>query len=65
MRLINIRHAIRFYKDLINNSDLPKGIKEGNGYSMVQYPANGEASDWMLGSLGIYSFSPELGTSDK
>ena len=32
---------------------------------MVEYPANGEASDWMLGKRGIYAMSPELGTSDK
>jgi len=32
---------------------------------MVKYPANGEASDWMLGKLGIYAMSPELGTKDE
>lgn len=32
---------------------------------MVKYPANGEASDWMLGNRGIYAMSPELGTSAK
>jgi len=32
---------------------------------MVQYPANGEASDWMLGKHGIFALSPELGSSSK
>jgi hypothetical protein len=32
---------------------------------MVDYPANGEASDWMLAAHGIYASSPELGISDK
>ncbi len=31
---------------------------------MVKYPANGSASDWMLGVRGIYAMTPELGTSD-
>ena len=48
----------------MNNSNLPEGALDGNGYKMVNYPANGEASDWMLGSRGIYAMSPELGTSD-
>jgi len=26
------------------------------------YEVNGEASDWMLGSRGIYAMSPELST---
>jgi hypothetical protein len=44
---------------------MPEGYKEGNGFSMVDYPANGEASDWMLAVHGIFAMSPELGTSDK
>ena len=31
----------------------------------VNYEANGEASDWMLGDRGIIAMSPELGTKDK
>jgi hypothetical protein len=41
---------------------MPEKAVEGNGFSMVQYSANGEASDWMLGKHGIYALSPELGT---
>lgn len=36
----------------------------GNGRITVKYPANGEASDYMLKEHGIYAVSPELGTSD-
>ena len=32
---------------------------------MVKYPANGEASDWMLAKHGIIAMSPELGIKDK
>ena len=31
---------------------------------MVQYSADGEASDWMLGEKNIIAFSPELGSSN-
>ena len=33
----------------------------GNAMQTIQYKANGEASDWMLGELGIYAVSAELG----
>ena len=62
---MNLRQAMKFYKDLVDNGGLPNNFQEGNGHSMVQYPANGEASDWMLGKLGIFALSPELGSSDK
>ena len=44
---------------------LPKGNKLGNGSMTVNYEANGEASDWMLGDRGIIAMSPELGIADK
>ena len=61
----NVKEAFGFYKDVAKNSGIPKGNQEGNGHKMVKYPANGEASDWMLGNRGIYAMSPELGTADK
>ena len=33
----------------------------GNAISTILYTANGESSDWMLGELGIYAVSVELG----
>ena len=33
----------------------------GNAIKAINYTANGEASDWMLGEHGIISMSPELG----
>jgi hypothetical protein len=33
----------------------------GNGAETVNYIAEGEASDWMLDSMGIIAMSPELG----
>jgi len=36
-------------------------VSVGNAVNLIDYTANGEASDWMLGKLGIISLSPELG----
>ena len=33
----------------------------GNAIRTIKYPANGEASDWMLGTYGVIALSPELG----
>ena len=57
--------ALQFFNDIAKNSGIPSGNIEGNGFSTVDYPANGEASDWMLAKHGIYALSPELGTKDK
>lgn len=65
IRLIDMKESFKFYQDIALNSGIPKGNKEGNGFSTVDYPANGEASDWMFGAHGILAMSPELGTKDK
>ena len=39
--------------------------KTGDADETIHYPANGEASDWMLGVHNIVSFSPELGSDFK
>jgi hypothetical protein len=64
-KIFNLKSALKFYDDIYSNAGLPDGATEGNGYTMVQYSANGEASDWMLGKHGIYALSPELGTHVK
>lgn len=61
----NLKKALEFYDDIYKNSGLPRGAVEGNGFTMVQYSANGEASDWMLGKHGIFALSPELGMNNK
>ena len=63
--VVNVRSAMSFYSDIVSNAGLPAGFLHGNGQAMVQYSANGEASDWMFAKHGIYSMSPELGTSNK
>lgn len=40
---------------------LPPNNIKGNGAITIRYKANGEASDWFLGELGVISMSPELG----
>lgn len=59
-----MKEIFEFYNDIALNSGIPTGNIEGNGYSTVHYPANGEASDWMLAKHGILAMSPEIGTSD-
>ena len=61
----DFRDAFKYYDHIASKAGLPSGSREGNGYEIVKYPANGEAADWMLGVRGIYAMSPELGTSFK
>ncbi len=57
--------AVAFYNKVWQSKNLPAGSVLGNGAQTIQYTANGEASDYMLGAKGILAVSPELGTSDK
>lgn len=52
------------YSHLRQNQPFPTNAKVGNAKSSIDYIANGEASDWMLGEKGILAFSPELGNKD-
>ena len=38
----------------------PKGMISGNAPDLLNYAANGEASDWILKNTGIIAMSPEL-----
>ena len=49
-----------FYETIFEKGAKPLGYTKGNGATTVQYKANGEASDWMLGERGIYAISPEI-----
>lgn len=64
-RLVDVRQAMSVYADIVDNGGLPKGFDYGNGKAMVEYSANGEASDWMFAKHGIYATSPELGSDQK
>lgn len=57
--------AEQFYLKLIADIELPSYYKSGNAMQTINYRANGEASDWMLGELGIYAVSVELGGLTK
>ena len=52
------------YEEISLETGLPEGNIRGNAMQAIQYEANGEASDWMLGKYGIVSMSPELGIKD-
>lgn len=54
-----------FYTDVYTNGGVPTGSRDGTGIQTVNYPANGEASDYMLAQLKIFAISPELGTDDE
>ena len=50
---------------MYDEPEMLRGSLKGNGMNTIGYDANGEASDWMLATHGILSFSPELGSSGK
>jgi len=50
---------------MFENRVLISFFSVGNAISTVKYTANGEASDWLLGTYGIISFSPEIGLIQK
>lgn len=52
------------YEELATETSLPEGNIRGNAMQAIQYQANGEASDWLLGKYGILAMSPELGVRD-
>lgn len=49
------------YDEFREEGHFPEQNKMGNGMDTIQYKANGEAADWMLGEKRIIAFSPELG----
>ncbi len=58
-----MRREAQIYREIFREGGVPAGNIMGNGRLTVEYPANGEASDWMLGAHNIIALSPELGTS--
>jgi Zinc carboxypeptidase len=53
------------YKIFEKIAPLSKQEKYGNAMKTIHYTAQGEASDWMALSKGLFAFSPELGTGDE
>ena len=61
MKIQNYDFYYKFTQDLKN-----KGFyNAGTAINTIQYVANGEASDWMLGVHDIISFSPEMGSKEN
>ena len=69
-----MKKVYKFYEDFHNNATFSPThkynsfefklifkIRFGNAAKTINYVANGEASDWFLGKLGVFSISPELG----
>jgi hypothetical protein len=56
------RAVVNFYHDFGKEVTRISESLYGNAIQMVNYSTDGEASDWMLGELGVISFSPELGS---
>jgi hypothetical protein len=53
------------YNDFFEEAQFPDHLVHGNGKETINYRANGEAADWMLGEKFIVAFSPELGIPNK
>ena len=56
------KNIINFYEEFKHEVAKVSAAKYGNAIETVDYPADGEASDWMLGEHMIVAFSPELGS---
>lgn len=54
----------RIYREIWEDNGLPHGNRKGNGERVIDYQADGDASDWILDAHGIVSADPELGTLD-
>ena len=51
----------KLYKDFIDTAKFPKGAAIGQAVDIIDYSAQGEASDWMALKKNIFAWSPELG----
>lgn len=56
---------LKIYQEFIKEGHFPDRFVAGNGEQTVNYLANGDASDWMLGERKIVTISPELGINDS
>ena len=56
--------ALDIFKELWHDSTFPVGMMKGNAFEALNYHSSGEQSDWILGTLGIPSICPEVGSSD-
>jgi hypothetical protein len=52
------------YGFLHKSLKFPSNARVGNAKALIDYVANGEASDYMFAKHGIIAWSPELGNSD-
>jgi len=62
--LLNMKEK-ELYDNFEKFAPIPLGGIVASALKAVDYAAPGEASDWMLEKHGIFSFSPELGYSNK
>lgn len=59
----NLGKAYRFFKHINETGMLPAGMNFSHKHT--DFEAQGEASDWMLHELGMYSLSPYLGNEKE
>lgn len=57
----NLEANEKMYQEFSDKAPIPKGGIVANAVRAVDYPAPGEASDWMLWHKGVFAWSPELG----
>ena len=51
----------KIYNEIHDGAEFPKHLAFGTAKTLLNYHANGEASDWILHETGIIALSPELG----
>lgn len=54
---------VELYNEIKNEAKFPPKMISGSAKHLLNYYANGEASDWALSKTGIIAMSPELGSS--
>ena len=54
---------IKLYDEIKNEAKFPSNMISGSAKTLLDYYANGEASDWALSSTGIIAMSPEIGSA--
>jgi hypothetical protein len=47
--------------EMVDEAPFNAAAQVGSANKVIQYTANGECTDWMLGKKGIIAWSPELG----
>lgn len=55
---------LKVFNEIWEEAEFPPGTLKGNAWEALRYTSSGEQSDWILGTLGIPSICPEIGSGN-